>query len=500
MTVNSASTLSSASGYKSTAEFIQIFGADFLLRLLRFVGVGLIYMLVSGLGLALGSKAAQSDVIWPANGVLLGVILLSPRKYWFDYLLSSVVANVLLHEILSFPFSEIVIFSAANLLEIVVAMFFIRFRDEQLPDLSRPETLRRFLVGAVLLAPLCSGALVGACEAYLGYSPDFYGMRDWIFADSLGIGIMTPLVLVLRRSEVLKLLTRGKRLETVALLIGMSAASIAIFEQRSYPITFLLLPLLLLVTFRLGASGAAIGIVLLAGPGAYYTVRTHGPFSLLREGTPLIHSILLLQLYLCVLIFMVYIVGSILAERERLQEALTESHRRMEMLANLDGLTQLPNRRSLDLRLHEEWQRAMRERACLSALMVDVDHFKMFNDKHGHLAGDSLLRAIGNILRIAPRRVTDFACRFGGEEFVVLLPQTDSHQAAQVADRLRLAVCSMKLVNEYGELGSVTVSIGVATARPNLGEDSAELLTAADHELYRAKSSGRNRISQQGIS
>jgi diguanylate cyclase (GGDEF)-like protein len=281
------------------------------------------------------------------------------------------------------------------------------------------------------------------------------------------------------------------------LFVGIGLVSIAIFGQQIYPVTFLLIPLLLLVAFRLGASGGAIGIVLLAGPATYYTVRSRGPFSLLQEGTPLIQSILLLQLYLCVLILMVYIVGSILAERKRLQDALTESHQQMEMLANLDGLTQLPNRRSLDLRLHEEWQRAIREKACLSALMVDVDHFKMFNDRYGHLAGDSLLRAIGEVLRVMPRRITDFACRFGGEEFVVLLPQTDSHQAAQVADRLRLAVCSMKLTNEYGELGSVTISIGVATARPEVGENPSRLLTAADNELYRAKSDGRNRVSRQ---
>jgi diguanylate cyclase (GGDEF)-like protein len=497
MTTNSASVLSAVSSYESPTHPGVVWRSTFFHRLLQLVGVGLIYMIASGVGLALGSQDAQADVIWPANGLLLGLILLSPRRRWFDYLVCSVIANVLLHEIFNFPTSEIVIFSMANVVEILIATLLIRFRDEQQPDLSRPETLWRFLVGGVLLAPLCSGALVGLCEAFLGNGPGFFGMRDWIFGDGLGIGIMTPLVLGMRRNEIRKLLAPGRRLETIALLIAMSGASIAIFEQQTFPITFILIPLLLLVTFRLGASGGAIGIGLLAVPAAYYTVRDHGPFSLLQEGTPLIQSILLLQLYLCVSIFTVYIVGSILAERERLQEALTESHRQMEELANMDGLTQLPNRRSLELRLHEEWQRAIREHACLSALMVDVDHFKLFNDSHGHLAGDYLLREIGNVLRIVPRRVTDFACRFGGEEFLILLPQTDLHQAAEVADRLRMAVCSMKHGNEYGELRSVTVSIGVATARPQQGDASSRLLVEADHELYRAKRDGRNRVRHQ---
>jgi diguanylate cyclase (GGDEF)-like protein/PAS domain S-box-containing protein len=174
---------------------------------------------------------------------------------------------------------------------------------------------------------------------------------------------------------------------------------------------------------------------------------------------------------------------------------------RLEMLATVDGLTGIANRRRFDERLLEEWGRAYRERTCLGVLMIDLDHFKSYNDKYGHQAGDECLRVAAGILAAEAHRTSDLVARYGGEEFVMLLPNTDAAGCARVGERFRRALREACIPHEPNlPSGFVTASIGGAVCWSGLERSAgpASLVEAADHALYGAKDGGRDRLVMVG--
>ncbi|MDP2228833.1 MAG: diguanylate cyclase [Moraxellaceae bacterium] len=174
-------------------------------------------------------------------------------------------------------------------------------------------------------------------------------------------------------------------------------------------------------------------------------------------------------------------------ERERL-------NRELDRLARLDTLTGLANRRSFDERLGEEWERARRDQKPLAVLFIDVDHFKAYNDTYGHGAGDVCLAAVATAINGSLLRTADIASRFGGEEFVVILPGTDAQGAREVAERIQKAVDLQALPHAGSTTAShVTVSIGLTACIPEAGLAQA-LVESADAALYQAKHGGRHQI------
>ncbi|MDR5740454.1 MULTISPECIES: sensor domain-containing diguanylate cyclase [unclassified Caballeronia] len=165
---------------------------------------------------------------------------------------------------------------------------------------------------------------------------------------------------------------------------------------------------------------------------------------------------------------------------------------KLQRLAGTDALTGLSNRRALDRRLGEEWRRARRADQPLSALFVDVDYFKLYNDTYGHAMGDDALVAVADCIQHAVKRPGDIVARYGGEEFVIVLPGATAASAVMFADRLRKKVESLAISNSGSPKGFLTVSIGAATAMPRQGSDALKLLNSADAALYRAKRAGRN--------
>ncbi|MFQ5350280.1 MAG: diguanylate cyclase, partial [Thermoanaerobaculia bacterium] len=185
-------------------------------------------------------------------------------------------------------------------------------------------------------------------------------------------------------------------------------------------------------------------------------------------------------------------IGYLTTVFNRMMRTVRESRARLELLSSLDALTSLLNRRALDNRFETELDRARRLNDPLSVLMIDLDGFKAFNDRHGHQAGDEVLRFLGSFLFGCLRSI-DVAARYGGEEFLVLLPGTDGEGAAVLAERLRLSF-KQAHSEQAGAVGPVTLSVGVATF-PADGATADELVRAADSALYRAKHDGRDRVS-----
>ncbi|MGA7992658.1 MAG: two-component regulator propeller domain-containing protein [Thermoanaerobaculia bacterium] len=188
-----------------------------------------------------------------------------------------------------------------------------------------------------------------------------------------------------------------------------------------------------------------------------------------------------------------------LEERSR---ELEEANRVLERLSARDGLTSVANRRHFDEVLGREWRRAVRERSALSLVLADVDHFKMYNDKYGHLRGDDCLKTLAETLAGSLSRPSDLCARYGGEEFAMILPNTEEAGAMKVGERLRHAVEERRLEHASSPTaGHVTVSVGVATVRPlDDGGDPLALVAAADVALYEAKESGRNRTCSKSVS
>ncbi|MBF8652790.1 diguanylate cyclase [Pseudomonas putida] len=169
-----------------------------------------------------------------------------------------------------------------------------------------------------------------------------------------------------------------------------------------------------------------------------------------------------------------------------------QAEQRLASLAATDSLTGLANRRHLDQMLRHEWARAQRTRQPLTVLMVDVDHFKAFNQRHGHAGGDHALREVAKAIEACIRRPADLAARYGGEEFQVVLPETDAQGARLLAERICRSV--ERLAPFGNDTQPVTVSIGIGSFNANTQQGLAAMLGGADEALYRAKAKGRNRV------
>jgi diguanylate cyclase (GGDEF)-like protein len=172
---------------------------------------------------------------------------------------------------------------------------------------------------------------------------------------------------------------------------------------------------------------------------------------------------------------------------------LALANRRLELLSTTDPVTGLANRRRLEEVLTAQWQKAARSGRPLALAMVDIDHFKAYNDHYGHAAGDRCLQAVAAELSRNVRDA-DLPARYGGEEFVVVMPDTDASTALQLAERVRAAIANLAEPHRLVPDRIVTVSIGVATTVPVPDDLVETLLERADAELYRAKLAGRNRV------
>ncbi|KAF3884286.1 MULTISPECIES: diguanylate cyclase domain-containing protein [Nostocales] len=181
-------------------------------------------------------------------------------------------------------------------------------------------------------------------------------------------------------------------------------------------------------------------------------------------------------------------------ERKHSEESLRQANRELQRLANLDGLTQIANRRYFDEFLQQEWKGLGREQAPLSLILCDIDFFKAYNDHYGHQAGDDCLKQVAQAIAQSIRCPGDLAARYGGEEFAVILPNTGTQEALNVAARVQVTLANLNISHPRSQVNSiVTLSMGVATLIPTDESSFDNLIAFADRALYTAKDEGRNR-------
>jgi len=589
--------------------------------LLRLAGIGLLLGLLSYGALLLNARSGGITILWPSNALLLGVLLLTPRRQWPAYVVVGYLVDVGINIFLANPAPISIYLAGCNMVEVLVAAFLLYPVLRPSPDLTRKRQLVFFLAYGVVLAPMIAAFLASLTLQRFHSNQMAHTFRLWFTADALGISTVTPLCLSLVEGKYFSKQFLPRLVGPLALLC---AVTFYVFWRTDVPLLFMILPCLILMGLRLGLAGSSLGLLVVSVIGGYLTTGGHGP-TMLIHGRSQEQRILAVQFFTAVSMLSVYLLEVVMAESRRLQKSLETSEayfrllaetsrdvivltdleggrryvspaaaellgwspdelvggsyrdlvhpddlaewkslladsstgttgkilqyrcrkkdgsylwmesnlrlyhdpttgkpfgfvnvvrdisgrkaaeedlekafRLVESLASIDGLTEIANRRRLDQVLEHEWRLAIRTNSDISLLLIDVDHFKAYNDIYGHLAGDDCLRRLAKVILEMVARPSDLVARYGGEEFAVVLPNTPPPGAMQVADRIRVAVQELDMPHAGNPHHVVTVSIGCATETPEMDSKLESLIDAADHALYRAKNAGRNAIECAG--
>jgi diguanylate cyclase (GGDEF)-like protein len=431
-------------------------------------------------------------IIWPLNGVNVALLLMRPRSQWPWILLGIEIGtgfgelfdnNLPLMEIGQRVCSATEVILSASLLPRFVTL------DRWL------RTSRIFVrfFAALVVGPGISGVMAAVLFHYAKEQSFLLAFNNWATADALGIAATMPLALSLQSPQMRALFQRHALPTTLLTLTFACTGAAVIFSVSNYSLVFLLFPLLLLVDSVLYFAGSAIAVVAVLFVSIYCTSKGLGPFGVWAADRSIPRD-LAMQLFWGFQMIALFPASLMFMERRRMADELRSSNARLTLLASLDGLTGIANRRSFDERFAQEWSRAVRHRKPLALAMIDLDNFKQFNDLYGHLAGDRCLRAAAEALSGQVQRPEDLVARFGGEEFALLLPHTSAEGALNLVERIRTTILDLGIEHVGNSWNRVTVSIGYSAVIPSKSDGQSGLIQLADAALYEAKSRGRNRV------
>jgi len=452
-----------------------------------------------------GRGAGHVPAIWWANSVLLAIVLLNHRSQRWPLLAAGYCGNVIAHLIMHDPVSQVLLLSLCDIGETTFAVLAVQWRmpvearHERGLDLMDRGRLLRFVAFGVLLGPLlaaCAAAVI--LRALVG--AEMVTAFRWFPPSALGMAIVTPLLLGLARQETRDLFAPQRIARTLLALGLLAVTTLGIFSRGNFPLLFLLFPPLLFLVVELGVGGGALGLCIVAAIASVFTVAGHGAMA--HAQATLEQRILMLQMFLATAVLSADVVGLVLGDLKRSALLAEQTHARLkdaletlEEVVRVDAVTRIANRRYFDEVLEKEWSRAIRESSTISIVLMDVDLFKSYNDLYGHLAGDDCLRRIAEIASSTLRRSGDILARFGGEEFALVLPNTDAEGAASVAAQIHASIRTAAIPHLATPKGRLSLSLGCATACPPLQGAAAELVAAADRALYQAKRDGRDRVA-----
>lgn len=483
----------------------------------RMFVVGIAYYLFARVGATYTVLDVGISVLWLANAVLLAAFLIFPPRQWPWMALMALGAELLVAQSL-FPLLASLAFGLINIFEAALAAWLIRRSTADSFDFDRIASASRFLVFGPVLASCLAGLMGASVYVWLGQDVSNYWSlwRLWWFGDALGLLLMTPLLVALWRfmGRELPAFKPWRLLELAALwslllLIAPLAFQPLSGDVQEFTLTpIVLLPLGLWAAIRFGVLVTVTTLVLIAGLAIGYLADEVYPYG---SSSPQ-NAVWLTQEFLAILAVVSIGLSVLLAEirqqnlelEKRILERtsslaranaeLNTANERLQTLVSTDFLTGIANRRSFDENGMRILQQMQREGTPVSAIMFDLDHFKKVNDVLGHDAGDLVLRSI-----VAPvaavLRPMDLFCRYGGEEFLVLLPGADLEEAASIAERIRHTIEDLE-VRYQQESIRVTISLGVAQWDGKQQLD--QLVHASDTALYDAKHSGRNCVRLSG--
>ena len=442
-----------------------------------------VYFISGKLGLRLAFANRSATAVWPPTGLALAAFLIFGYRVWPAIFVSAFLVNVTTtHHV-----SSSIGIGIGNTLEGLVGAFLVNRFAGGRNALAHTESLFKFTVLAAMLSTTVS-ATCGVTSLCLGGRAPWTAFGSiwltWWLGDVVGDLIVAPVLLTWSvRPQVGR--QRGSIFEGAILLGCLLLVGQVVFgglfpsDNKNYPLEFLCIPFLLWAAFRFGPRETAIAVLLLSGSAIRGTLHGFGPF--VRE-TPN-ESLLLLQAYMGVASVTALMLAAVVSERQEVEKQLRH-------LSVSDPLTGIANYRQLIDRLQAEIERSERTARSFAVLFVDLDGLKEINDRHGHLVGNRALCRVVEGLRLSCRAI-DIPARFGGDEFAVLLPETDEAEAWQVGRRVS------ELLARESETPSISVSLGVAIY-PQNGETAEALLGAADRSLYDMKSRSAKKGSGSG--
>lgn len=455
---------------------------------------GLLYLALAALTIHLTSNGRDIATLWPANAVLLAILMRREPRQWCEILAAGFLANVLANLITRGTVAAPLMYGLMNIIEVAVAALIFRYSRVDSSPLTNPSALVRFVFGAGLVAPIVSG-VGGAATATLVFGQPFgSSFTTWFWADSLGLLIFTPFCLSLFDGEYVRCFrerSMSQRAEVAGLHLITIVAALTVFHT-SQPLLFALFPPVMLVTFRAGQLGTQISVLLVATIGAIATMHGQGPVSL--AGPDSTDQAVYFQTFLAILLLSCLPMTAGLSARATRTKQLTETERSLHRekadlarQASTDVLTGLLNRAGFAAAMDEALAGAAGSSSWLIA--IDIDHFKQVNDRYGHQVGDEALIWVSSVLRSVLRQ-DDVLGRLGGDEFLLLLTGSSNEEARAICDRL---VAGVSAAPRYigGDYLHLSISCGAAKATPD--HRPADLVRCADEALYRAKAAGRDR-------
>jgi len=444
------------------------------------------YFLAAKLALLVAIPPGYATAVWPPSGIALASLLLLGYRIWPGVWLGASLVNVTVQSSLV----AATFIGAGNTLEALAGAALMRATIGLPGAFRHGEDVVKFVAIAVSSATIA--ATVAAAPLAFVHSlqwPELlWNWWTWWQGDAVGIIVVTPMVLAWSARTGFAW-TPAKVAEGSILVCLLSGVMVVIFgadvasSVPSLPLTFAILPFIIWAAFRFSQREVATVNALVCATAVWFTLKGSGPFA---QGS-LNASLLLLLAFMCTVVTTGLVLSAVIGDRGRAVEATQRLLQDLREQTIRDPLTSLHNRRFLEDYLPRELIRAARELAPLALIMIDLDRFKRINDSAGHQAGDRVLVEVAGLLQRHVRG-SDIACRYGGEEFALVLPNTTLESAIRRSEEIRSAI-----TGEPDRLRGVTASLGVALC-PTHAMDAEGLLRAADRALYEAKRAGRNQV------
>ena len=448
-----------------------------------------VYFVAAKLSLQFAIPPGHATAVWPPSGIALAATLLLGSRLWPGVWLGAALVNYTVSSSLILA----VTMGTGNALESLAGAALVR-RYMGVP--RRFEHCRDVVIFVTVAALSCTIAptiavasmVIAGLLPWTGILPNWW---TWWQGDVTGIILVTPLILSwrLRRAAPWP---RRKKLEALCLGGLLLVVTHLVFGDATeflspFPLTFAIMPFMMWAALRFSQRVVTTATAVVSAFAVDYTIHGIGPFALWSTN----ESLLILLAFISTVVVTSLALSALRIERGRamqqLEQALVELHEQ----AVTDPLTGLYNRRYLWEFLRREWVRAKRKADTLAVIMIDLDHFKRINDDHGHDAGDFVLTAVAGLLRNRIRS-SDIVCRYGGEEFALVLPEASLENVRLRAEDIRMAIKDLDLTHLGVPLGRITASLGIALF-PDHVNDPDSLMRAADAALYEAKGAGRDR-------
>ena len=440
-----------------------------------------VYFVAGKLGLRLAYVNASATAVWPCTGIALAAFLILGYRAWPAILAGAFLVNLTT----AGTFATSIGLAIGNTLEGVVGCFLVNRFAAGRQVFERAQDIFKFAFLAAIVSTAVSATVGVTTLAVAGFASwNLYGpiWLTWWLGDAVGALVFTPLVLLWWENPRLHW-TRKQMMELFFLFAGLFVTGWIVFlgpfhdTLKNYPLEYLCVPFLIWAAFRFGRRKAATVIAFLAAIATWGTTHGFGPFSQESQNT----SLILLQTFIGIMAITTLALAAEVTEHNRADQYVRQ-------LAVTDSLTGLANHRRLLDALDAEIKRHDRTERPFAVVLLDLDGLKIINDTYGHLVGTDAICRLANILRIHSRAV-DTAARYGGDEFALVLPETESHAAQRVADRIA------ERLRTDGDEPPVTVSTGIAVY-PHDGKTIEQLLAAADHALYQEKGSSKRKLPQ----